>query len=335
MDARRSYPEDQESRWYPAGQERGYGEPDWRSAGESRFRDDEFPTPEQRGADDPRFTDPDGSGRYGQAGRYGGADPLGDSRGESEGYRPTRSRRADDPEVSGELPSDRPGRRAARESADRLSTTGAGPLTGLDRLSTTGAGPLTGSGADRLSTTGAGALSGADRPSVGGAGSEAGDRPDPVRSAPLGGYPIVEPSRPAEPAHPLEMPTGPMPPIAPRLDGPLGPEAAYRPGGVPSDGVYRTRRPALAVLLVALVLVFELPALRVLLHGLTGDPVSASHVVVGTFLVTGLPIFAAGLYGLRTGGLAMADGARGWLRPPTAYLTVGLVLFLAAAVAVG
>ena len=99
-------------------------------------------------------------------------------------------------------------------------------------------------------------------------------------------------------------------------------------------GVYRSRRPAIVVLLVLVVIAAELPALQLVATGSTRHV--AAMTISGIFLALGLPLFGVGLYALLTGA-ATAFGSRpwvGWLRNPLACLPVGLVLFLAAALAV-
>jgi hypothetical protein len=147
----------------------------------------------------------------------------------------------------------------------------------------------------------------------------------------------------------FDQPTGPVPPVAhrPPEGEPIETQrfhaeaidrtALRRPAAPASDGVYRSKRPAAGIVFAILAGVFEIPALRLLADAAIGGPVVASGVVAGTFLVAGLPMVALGLYALVTGANRLpADGgggAQAWLRPPTAYLPVGLILLIAAALA--
>ncbi|MGN9907298.1 hypothetical protein ACTMTJ_07035 [Phytohabitans sp. LJ34] len=179
-----------------------------------------------------------------------------------------------------------------------------------------------------------------------------------------GGPPVPAPAAvPQVPPPPpgyqsFEEPTGAVPPVTPRAEAEsietqrfqTAPAAAQhfhteaidraalrRPAAPAPDGVYRTKRPAAGIVFAVLAVVFEIPALRLLGDAAIGGPVVASGVVAGTFLVAGLPLVALGLYALVTGANRLPSdgggGAQAWLRPPTAYLPVGLVLLVAAALA--
>jgi hypothetical protein len=115
------------------------------------------------------------------------------------------------------------------------------------------------------------------------------------------------------------------------LRRPSGPAAAV------GDGVYRTRRPGVAAVLVLATVVLEVPALRLFADGAFGGPVAASAVIAGMFLLLGLPALAMGLYALMTGAARVPDQRieAAWLRTPLVYLPIGLVLLVASAIGAG
>jgi len=112
------------------------------------------------------------------------------------------------------------------------------------------------------------------------------------------------------------------------LSAPTAAVNTIQPG---SSSVYHSRKPAIAIVLAVLTVLFEIPALRLLGSATVEDAVPVAGIVSGTFLVLGLPVFAYGVYGLLNS--AGATNMSGWLRSPLVYLPLGVLLFLLAALA--
>jgi hypothetical protein len=106
-------------------------------------------------------------------------------------------------------------------------------------------------------------------------------------------------------------------------------------GGPAPDGIYRAKRPAAAIGLAVAAVVVALPLLRVLLHDAFGPHVSAGGAISSALTLAALPLSALGLYGLVTGAARVPDVAvtHAWLRPPLAYLLIGLGFLVAAGLA--
>jgi hypothetical protein len=119
-----------------------------------------------------------------------------------------------------------------------------------------------------------------------------------------------------------------VPPMGVRTaDGPREePPAAGHSAG---DGVYRTRRPVSAVVFAVATAVLMIPVLRLLIAGSFADRPTAAGTVPAVLLALGLPLTGFGLYALAGAGRPVDRGV--WLTPPVGYLTVGLVLLVAAA----
>jgi hypothetical protein len=134
---------------------------------------------------------------------------------------------------------------------------------------------------------------------------------------------------PEQPLYPATQSTGGYGPGSNPLSAPTAAVNTIQPS---RSSLYASRKPAVAIVLAVATLLFEIPALRLLVSAAIEDIVSVSGIVAGTFLVAGLPVFAYGLYGL-LGGAAVNTNAATWLKAPLVYVPLGLLLFLFAALA--
>ncbi|MET3429281.1 hypothetical protein BJ973_008493 [Actinoplanes tereljensis] len=99
----------------------------------------------------------------------------------------------------------------------------------------------------------------------------------------------------------------------------------------PKEEVYQARRPLSAFLVAFVMVVLLIPVVRLLIdQTFTGDP-TPRGIVPAVLLTLGFALTGIGLFTLTKGGTVAREA---WLRLPVAYLPVGLILLLAAGMAV-
>ncbi len=162
-----------------------------------------------------------------------------------------------------------------------------------------------------------------------------------------GGYAVTDPliptaghGRPAEtpaPAYDVRVPIrGPeYPTIKPPEEQPRTPVAEPTSLVPPvirqPETVYQTRRPISSIIVAIVMIVLMLPVVRLLIEAtFTGSP-NARAIVPAVLLTLGFALSGIGLFAIAKGGPISREA---WLRPPVAYLPAGLILLLAAGLAV-
>ncbi|GAA1758475.1 hypothetical protein [Luedemannella helvata] len=319
MDGRRSYPDDSDNRWYPGdrGTSGGYGSRGYDERGYDES--DEFAPPR------------DGSGSYsGQSrARRAAPDPTG-----SPLFTPEEAARFQAAQaVASQATNSRPPATYPSNSGPIIGVPAGPPPAGLNPpAAPPGSGAPAGYG---------GSSSGYGGSPAGAPGSPAGYGDAPGSSAGFGG--ASGPSGPPA-GFGAHIPTQPGPRTdltAPHelvaADVTVSPSPVVAPIRPATETVYRARRPAVAIGLTVVAVVFGLLIFRGLMISAFGPTFILPGVLSGALALSALPLLVLGLYGLVTGAAHSAEthGFRLWAKPPLAYLLVGLVFVLGAALALG
>jgi hypothetical protein len=109
------------------------------------------------------------------------------------------------------------------------------------------------------------------------------------------------------------------------------PEPEQEPVVRQPDGVYRSRRPLSSVVVAMVTGVLMIPIVRVLIIAAFASDPTAQAVGRAVLLTLGMALTGVGLFAVSRGGPVTRDA---WLCAPVVYLPTGLILLVAAGLAV-